>query len=188
MSNRFLQPSLCLFAFFIASFLGIQGVRAQEPIHLSGTFTDEGMECPAVRGDDGGLYTLVGDVSGFKPGDRVELVGTPVEISFCMQGVTLEVQAIEAEAIPGQQMLVTLKGEILDGTVGVRNCFILKSHDGKLYGLIPEGQIANLTPGPATVIARRRLEKGMRTRDRDLPCGKEVDQALDLVRVIGASL
>jgi len=85
-------------------------------------------------------------------------------------------------------MLVTLKGEILDGTVGVRNCFILKSHDGKLYGLIPEGQIANLTPGPATVIARRRLEKGMRTRDRDLPCGKEVDQALDLVRVIGASL
>jgi hypothetical protein len=66
-------------------------------------FTDEGVECPAVMGDNGGLYTLIGDVSGFEPGDRVELVGTPVEVSVCMQGITLDVQAIQAESVKGQQ-------------------------------------------------------------------------------------
>lgn len=188
MSRRLLQPSLCLFAFFIASFLGIHGVRAQEPIHLSGTFSDEGVECPAVRGDDGELYTLVGDVSGFEPGERVELIGTPAELSFCMQGVMLDVQAIEDESVRGQQMLMTLTGEVLDGTAGIRNCLILKSSDGKLYGLVPEGPASSISPGPARVIARKRLTKGKRKRERDLPCGMEVDQTLDLVKVLEASL
>ena len=67
-------------------------------------------------GENGGLYTLIGDVSGFEPGDRVELVGTPVEVSICMQGITLDVQAIQAESVKGQQTLIILEGAILAST------------------------------------------------------------------------
>jgi hypothetical protein len=65
-----------------------------KPMTVRGQLTTEGVECPALRADDGTLYTLVGDLGGFKPGDRVVVEGTPVEISFCMQGTTLQVTRI----------------------------------------------------------------------------------------------
>lgn len=67
-----------------------------DQIFLEGELTDEGVECPAFRGDDGELYTLTGDLGGFQAGDRVRIVGTPVEVSTCMQGTTLEVVEISA--------------------------------------------------------------------------------------------
>lgn len=63
-------------------------------VTLRGTLTDEGVECPAMRGDDGRLYTLVGDLSKVEAGDRVELRGKRAEMSTCMQGVTIEVESI----------------------------------------------------------------------------------------------
>lgn len=61
---------------------------------IIGTMTREGVECPAVRGDDGRLYTLAGDVRGFRPGDRVRVEGWPAQVSVCMQGTTIEVSRI----------------------------------------------------------------------------------------------
>ncbi len=65
-------------------------------LKIIGRLTDEGVECPALRGDDGELYTLTGGTGGFAPGDRVEVVATPVQISFCMQGTTVKVRQIQA--------------------------------------------------------------------------------------------
>jgi hypothetical protein len=71
---------------------------------LHGQLTGEGVECQAFRADDGTLYTLLGDMKGFKAGDRVTIEAAPVEMSFCMQGVTVAVTRIvrrEAPAAPG---------------------------------------------------------------------------------------
>lgn len=70
-----------------------QGER--EPLTVTGALTEEGVECQALRGDDGDLYTLTGDLEGFGPGDRVRVVGRPARFSFCMQGTTLEVESVE---------------------------------------------------------------------------------------------
>ncbi|HET9225044.1 MAG TPA: DUF5818 domain-containing protein [Thermoanaerobaculia bacterium] len=65
-------------------------------VRIVGTLTDEGVECPALRTDDGQVYTLTPrDLQGFKVGDRVAVVGKVAEISFCNQGTTLEVQKIQ---------------------------------------------------------------------------------------------
>ncbi len=66
-------------------------------VRVTGVLTDEGAECPALRGDDGQLYTLTPrDLQGFQVGDRVAVVGKVAERSFCLQGTTLEVQKITA--------------------------------------------------------------------------------------------
>lgn len=60
---------------------------------LEGELTDEGVECQAFRSDDGALYTFSASVEldDLGPGDRVRIVGTPVDVSTCMQGQTLDV-------------------------------------------------------------------------------------------------
>ena len=63
---------------------------------ITGTLTDEGVECQALRTAGGELYTLAGYVDGYEPGDRVTVTGRIPEISFCMQGTTLTVESIEA--------------------------------------------------------------------------------------------
>ncbi|MEP2118259.1 DUF5818 domain-containing protein [Bauldia litoralis] len=72
-------------------------VAAADIVRISGTLSKEGVECPALRGDDGMLYTLAIDSLGdFEPGDRVEVEGTPAEISICTQGTTLGVISMVA--------------------------------------------------------------------------------------------
>lgn len=63
---------------------------------VRGAFTDEGVECPALRADDGGLYTLVGEIAGLKAGDAACVCGEVATISFCMQGTTLVVTQVSA--------------------------------------------------------------------------------------------
>ena len=60
-------------------------------ICVRGTLTDEGVECQALRSKDGELYTLLGDLNGYKIGDEVVVCGHVAEISFCMQGTTIVV-------------------------------------------------------------------------------------------------
>lgn len=62
---------------------------------VTGVITDEGVECLAMRGDDGKLYTLGRPQEKFSPGTRVRVTGTVAEMSFCMQGVTLNPTKIE---------------------------------------------------------------------------------------------
>jgi hypothetical protein len=93
-----------LFSTIAAPAAGCAGAVDRNPlepdnrtVRVNGRLTDEGVECPALRGDDGRLYTLAGDLKGFKPGDRVVVEGTVAEASFCMQGTTLEVKSIQRQ-------------------------------------------------------------------------------------------
>lgn len=64
-------------------------------IVVTGELTDEGVECQALRADDGKLYTLAGDIAGYKTGDRVRVSGEVAEVSTCMQGTTIGVKKID---------------------------------------------------------------------------------------------
>jgi len=69
--------------------------QQRQSITVTGKLTNEGVECKAMRGDDGKLYTLTGDLKGFRTGDRVKVTGRIAETSTCMQGTTLGVEKIE---------------------------------------------------------------------------------------------
>ncbi len=57
--------------------------------------TAEGIRCAAVRGDDGRLYTLVGDPAlRLRPGDDVWIQGRVVQSSVCRQGTTLQIHQL----------------------------------------------------------------------------------------------
>jgi uncharacterized protein YgiM (DUF1202 family) len=62
---------------------------------VTGFLTNEGVECPALRGEDGRLYTLVGNLGMFRPGDHVRVRGPIPQSSICMQGITIRVNTIE---------------------------------------------------------------------------------------------
>ncbi len=67
----------------------------KDELVIRGTLTSEGVECPAMRGDDGTLYTLASrDTHGFNVGDKVCVRGRRAEMSFCQQGITIAVTSI----------------------------------------------------------------------------------------------
>jgi len=104
-------------------------------INVRGTLTDEGVECQALRGDDGELYTLTGDLSGFEDGDRVKVRGTVAEISICQQGTTIEVQSIKDDKSQGNEnrtRVVRITGTLTDAGV---ECQALETDEGKVYTL-----------------------------------------------------
>lgn len=61
---------------------------------LTGVLIEGGVECQLFQANDGMQYTLMGDLKGLKNGDKVQLSGEEVEVSFCMQGKTLSVKGI----------------------------------------------------------------------------------------------
>lgn len=76
--------------------LAAHSSKHRRTIRVTGTITDGGVECTALQGDDGQLYTLAGVDGGFGPGDRVRVIGRVAGVSFCMQGTTIEVRRIVA--------------------------------------------------------------------------------------------
>lgn len=68
---------------------------AEGKIVVTGKITDEGVECLAMRGDDGKLYTLGRPNNPPKAGQRVRVTGTIAQMSICMQGTTIAVEKIE---------------------------------------------------------------------------------------------
>jgi len=77
---------------------GVPGTRPDQTREVSGVITDQGVECPALRGDDGTLYTLTGNrVDSLRPGQQVTVAGSVAEISFCQQGITLAVDRLEVQ-------------------------------------------------------------------------------------------
>jgi len=71
-------------------------VAAGAAVSVTGTLTKEGVECPAMRGDDGKLYTLTPPALGkFGPGDRVHVEGSVAEMTICQQGTTVVVTRLE---------------------------------------------------------------------------------------------
>ena len=69
---------------------------AEGGVTLSGRMSDEGVECTAMRGDTGELYTLSGMDDFPEPGTQVIVQGTLAEMSICQQGLTIAVESIEA--------------------------------------------------------------------------------------------
>lgn len=110
-------------------------VNAGQMINVRGTLTDEGVECQALRGDDGELYTLTGDLSGFEEGDRVRVRGTVAEVSICQQGTTIEVQSIKDDKSQGNEnrtRVVRVTGTLTDEGV---ECQALETDNGTVFTL-----------------------------------------------------
>ncbi|HEY6553829.1 MAG TPA: DUF5818 domain-containing protein [Vicinamibacteria bacterium] len=106
MSHRLatLIPILLLAsAVFACAFEGQAPGRDKEgkPIQVRGTLTGEGVECQALRGDNGQLYTLTGDLGGFKTGDKVRVKGEIAQVSICQQGITIAVEKIQEDKSEG---------------------------------------------------------------------------------------
>jgi hypothetical protein len=68
---------------------------------IEGVLTTEGQQCPAMRAKDGHLYTLTGDLHGFKPHDQVCVVPNYTDMTYCMQGTTAHVDRIGHGSCPG---------------------------------------------------------------------------------------
>jgi hypothetical protein len=73
----------------------VNAPKQGDDVVVVGVLTDEGVECLALRGDDGTLYTLTGKLKKFQVGDRVRVVGQVAEFSFCQQGITINVTSIK---------------------------------------------------------------------------------------------
>jgi hypothetical protein len=67
---------------------------ASPEICLRGRLTDEGVECPALRGPDGRLYTLIADPGAAPAAGELCVCGWVAELSSCMQGTTIVVTRI----------------------------------------------------------------------------------------------
>jgi hypothetical protein len=76
-----------------------QSAQLLEP-PIEGVLTNEGQQCPALRAGDGHLYTLTGDLHGFKPRDRVCVVPDYIDMTYCQQGTTAHVDWIGAGSCP----------------------------------------------------------------------------------------
>ena len=72
---------------------------------LNTVMTNEGVECPAIRGDDGTLYTLPSMPRNFEQGDKLNiLIALPIVpvASFCQQGQTIDWLRIEWVSASGE--------------------------------------------------------------------------------------
>lgn len=75
---------------------GRGGNAANQTMTITGTVTGEGVECPAIRTEDGTLYTIAGgDRQQLREGTRVRVTGTVAEMSICMQGTTISASRVE---------------------------------------------------------------------------------------------
>jgi len=95
---RFLAsiPTLATSVLFTIAFTpgAIKVEAAVSDTKVSGILISEGVECPAMRGNDGKLYTLVGDLRGFKAGDTILVKGEFLRKSNCMQGQAIRLKLI----------------------------------------------------------------------------------------------
>ncbi len=66
-------------------------------VTVTGTLTDAGVQCQALQGDDGVLYTFRRSqaVRQFQTGDRIKVTGTVAQVSICQQGTTIDAPKIE---------------------------------------------------------------------------------------------
>lgn len=110
---------------------------ASRRLTVTGTLTGEGVSCPALRGDDGRLYTLAGDLDGYRRGDRVEVRGVRAQASICQQGTTIEVTRIRS-AEPEDDDVLRITGTLTREGV---ECPAMRGDDGRLYTLATRGDL-----------------------------------------------
>ena len=93
------SPSMPIDLTTILTGLAILGAAAADEtgeIAVRGVLSDDGIECPALRGSDGQLYTLAGETGVLQIGARVCVRGRIAQFSYCMQGITLVVRELAA--------------------------------------------------------------------------------------------
>jgi hypothetical protein len=61
----------------------------------TGRVSLQGTSCHVLTGDADEIYYLTGITSGLQMGDRIKVVGRPVESTTCGKGTTIEVQKAE---------------------------------------------------------------------------------------------
>lgn len=67
------------------------------PTCRMGVLTNEGATCQAMRDDQGDLYTFYTDMTGYHLGDEVCLCGEQAQMSFCAQGVAIDMTYLGTE-------------------------------------------------------------------------------------------
>jgi hypothetical protein len=89
-------PTFSLAAAVLAVSLAAETTAHAESVQVTGILTDEGVECPAIRGDDRELYTLIPKtmLQAFEVGDRLRVTGSVQEVSFCQQGTTIGMESV----------------------------------------------------------------------------------------------
>lgn len=108
-----------------------------ESVTVVGVLVDEGVECPAIRGEDGRLYTLAGGGRDIPVGTRVRVSGAVAEVSTCMQGTTLGISELTVLEEAVQRDRVTVTGVVTDEGV---ECPAVSSDDGRLFTLAGAGR------------------------------------------------
>ena len=70
------------------------------PREITGLVTEEGQSCPTLRGPDGTLYALVGEVPALAPGTIVTVEAVEVDgAGRCSAGRTVAVGAFRVRAV-----------------------------------------------------------------------------------------
>lgn len=70
------------------------------PSRITGLVTDEGQSCPTLRGPDGTLYALVGEVPSLSPGTLVTVETVGVDTEACTAGRTVAVGGLQVLQSP----------------------------------------------------------------------------------------
>jgi len=60
-----------------------------QPVHVEGVLTDNGMGCAALRTRDGSLYTFARDLEGPKKGERIWIDGYVTTGKGCRLGTNI---------------------------------------------------------------------------------------------------
>ena len=60
-----------------------------QPVHLEGVLTDNGMGCSALRTSDGALYTFARELEGSKKGERIWIDGHVTTGKGCRAGTII---------------------------------------------------------------------------------------------------
>jgi hypothetical protein len=87
----------CACGAVLAGLLSGDLASAQSDITIIGTMIAGGVECHAMRAEDGTIYTMRRSplVRQLRPGARVKVEGKIAETSTCQQGITIVPTRIE---------------------------------------------------------------------------------------------
>jgi hypothetical protein len=136
--------------------------RGKGSVSLRGTLTAEGVECQALRGSDGQLYTLTGNLQGFNIGDKVHVVGALAEVSTCQQGKTISVEEIQLDDSQGDEPEARMKREVLTLTGSLTGegieCQAFRSDKAELYTLT--GDLKGFKTGDRVILLASLVEGG----------------------------
>jgi len=91
--TRCLQLSTLLAACLLAACASAPPARPHaalnQPVHVEGVLTDNGMGCAALRTHDGTLYTFARDLEGPKKGERIWIDGYVTSGKGCRLGTNI---------------------------------------------------------------------------------------------------